>query len=61
MSFRYEDVGYAIEHLKHMEGREPLTLSQDLCVYSQNVCTKDSPTILQVSDGKPLSADGKEV
>ena len=35
LSFRVEDVSYAIEMLSNMEPRQPLTLAEDLCEYSR--------------------------
>ena len=57
MAFRFEDVGYAIELLKHMDAREPLELSQELCIYSINVLNRDSAGILGF-DGQPDMTDG---
>ena len=46
LAFRYEDVQYAIELLKTMEPREPLLLSDDLCVYSKNLANKSSEQLI---------------
>ena len=37
LSFRVEDVGYAIEMLTSMAPRDPLFLAEDLCEYSRNL------------------------
>ena len=37
LSFRVEDVSYAIEMLSNMESRQPLYLAEDLCEYSKNL------------------------
>lgn len=37
LSFKVEDVGYAIEMLRQMNPRSPLILAEDLCEYSRNL------------------------
>jgi hypothetical protein len=46
MRFKYEDVGFVIDLLKSMEPREALSLSEDLCIYSQNILNRDSGRLL---------------
>jgi len=48
LSFRVEDVGYAIEMLQNLDPRDPLELADDLCEYSRNMLNNnlkmDGPT-----------------
>jgi len=37
LSFKVEDVGFAIEMLNNLEPRAPLNLAEDLCDYSRNL------------------------
>jgi hypothetical protein len=53
LSFRVEDVSYAIEMLSNMEPRQPLTLAEDLCEYSRALLytnAKDSANESQLMD-----------
>ena len=60
MSFKHEDVGYAIQLLRSTEPREPLQLSKDLTIYSTNVLNKEQPYILNF-DGQPeMEGEGKK-
>ena len=37
LSFKVEDVSFAIEMLNNMESRQPLELAEDLCEYSRSL------------------------
>ena len=37
LSFKVEDVGFAIEMLNNLDPRAPLNLAEDLCDYSRNL------------------------
>ena len=56
LSFRVEDVSYAIEMLSNMEARQPLYLAEDLCEYSKNLLhSKDT---LADAPSEQMSAAG---
>ena len=43
MAFRVEDVSFAIEMLQVLEPVEPLSLAEDLCIYSRDVLENPLP------------------
>ena len=53
LSFRVEDVGYAIEMLNSMQSKQPLLLADDLCEYSRNLLHQTDLTEPKNGDDVP--------